>query len=112
MVGSLARLLSIASLVLCAIVIVSFAIFVVDETGTGSAHQQQQLGVERAPSHAKKSAVHKAIDEASSAVTSPFASVVSASSGEWAVRGARLGLALAVYGFGLGFLARSLRVRV
>ena len=43
---------------------------------------------------------------------SPFSSVVSASSGEWADRGARLGLALVIYGFGLGFVARMLRVRV
>jgi hypothetical protein len=105
-------LLSIASLALCAIVIVSFAIFVIDETKTGSAHQQQQLGAEPAPSHTKESSVHKAIDDASSTITSPFSSVVSASSGEWADRGAKLGLALVIYGFGLGFLARMLRVRV
>jgi hypothetical protein len=102
------------SLLLCAIVLISFAVFVIDETKTGAAHQQQQLGggEEPAPSHGKESSVHKGIDEAASAVTSPFAGVVSASSGEWAVRGAKLGLALAVYGFGLGFLARALRVRV
>ena len=44
--------------------------------------------------------------------TAPFADVVSASSGEWAARGAKLGLALVIYGFGLGFLARMLRVGV
>ena len=45
-------------------------------------------------------------------LTSPFSGIVSASSSEWADHGVRLLLALLVYGFGLGFLARALRVRV
>ena len=122
MVGSLARLLSIVSLTLCAIVIASFAIFVIDETKSGSAHQEQQVnastGQAPAPAPAppaagsKKGSVHRAIDDAASEITSPFADVVSASNGEWAVRGADLGLALAIYGFGLGFVARMVRLRV
>lgn len=118
MVGSLARLVSIVSLVLCAIVVASFAIFVIDETRTASGRQQQQLnggGAAPAPAPAgpkRPGGVHRAIDDAASAITAPFADVVSASSGEWAERGAKLGLALAIYGFGLGFLARVLRVHV
>jgi hypothetical protein len=115
MVGSLARLLSIASLALCAIVIASFAIFVVDETKTASGQQQQQAsgGSGEAQTSSKApGGVHRAIDEAASAITAPFANIVSASSGEWADRGAKLGLALAIYGFGLGFLSRLLRVHV
>jgi hypothetical protein len=114
--GSLARLLSTVSLALCAIVIVSFGIFVVEESKSGSAHQQQELSGAPAPAQAppapKEGAIHEAIDEASSAITAPFAGVVSDSNGEWAVRGAKLGLALAIYGFGLGFISRALRVHV
>lgn len=56
--------------------------------------------------------MHKAIDEASGQLTSPFSGIVSGSSSEWATRGAKLVLALLVYGFGLGYVARALRVRV
>ena len=93
----------------------SFAIFVVDETKTASGHQQQQLsgGSGEAQNSSKgPGGVHRVIDDAASGITAPFADVVSASSGEWAARGAKLGLALAIYGFGLGFLSRLLRVHV
>jgi hypothetical protein len=56
--------------------------------------------------------VHKALDEASGQLTSPFAGVMSGSSSEWATRIVELLLALVVYGFGLGYIARALRVRV
>ncbi len=56
--------------------------------------------------------MHRTIDEASEELTSPFAGLVSGSSSEWVIRGVKLLLALAVYGFGLSYLARVLRVRV
>jgi hypothetical protein len=56
--------------------------------------------------------VRRAIDDASEWLTSPFAGLTSASHSEWANHGIDLALALAVYGFGVGFLARTLRVRV
>jgi hypothetical protein len=102
-------------------VIASFALFAINETKSASGRQQEELrgGVPAAttgshsgtsaPKH--ESAVHEAIDEASSKLTSPFSGVLSSSS-EWATRGGKLLLALLVYGFGLGFLARVLRVRV
>ena len=114
----LVRLLRIASFALCLIVIASFMIFAVGQTKTASDHQQEQVtessGTRGASlvSTKKDSSLHKTIDEASEQVTSPFAGLVSKSSGEWAVRGVNLLLALIVYGFGLGFLARMLRVRV
>jgi hypothetical protein len=101
------------------IVIASFAVFAIDQTKGASAHQQQELaGGRPAESAGGKSAsahesgVHKAIDDVSGKLTSPFSGVVSGSSSEWAVRSIKLLLALLVYGFGLGFLARTLRVRV
>ncbi len=50
------------------------------------------------------------MDEVAEEVTAPVSGLVSSSS-EWANHGIRLVFALLVYGFGLGYLARVLRVR-
>ncbi len=98
--------------------IASFTIFVVNQTSTASTHQQEELGgtpttttvtpgsppPKTQPPH--KSTVHKTIDEASDALTSPFSGITSGFSSQWAIRGIKLLLALVLYGFGLGFLAR------
>ena len=108
-----------ASLVICLIVIASFAIFAIDQTKGASAHQQQELTVgtraasgdspKSTPAH--ESGLHEAIDEASNQLTSPFSGITSGSSSQWVIRGVGLLLTLIVYGFGLGYLARVLRVR-
>jgi hypothetical protein len=114
----IASLLRLASLVICLIVIASFAIFVVNQTSSASNHQQEEVTNGHAvnpgspSSSPHKSALHKAIDEASDELTSPFSGITSGSSSEWAIRVVNLALALIVYGFGLGFLARVIRVRV
>jgi hypothetical protein len=120
----LASALRLASVVVCLIVIVSFALFVVNQTSSASAHQQQELnGTTSAPGaqaaqgaatslkHAKKSSLRTRIDDASEAITSPFDGLSSGWSSQWLIRGVNLLLALVVYGFGLGFLARVIRVR-
>ena len=119
MISTIVKLLRFASIVICLIVIASFAIFVVDQTSTASKHQAEAVRIgpssvagARSGSKSHESTVHKAIDEASRELTSPFAGLVSGSSSEWVIRGVKLLLALVVYGFGLGFLARALRVRV
>jgi hypothetical protein len=119
------RLLRLASFVICLIVLASFAIFAVHKTSDASHHQQEAItggpgtsstssgGArpgEAAPEH--EGTVRKTINEASDQLTSPFSGVTSGSSSEWAIHGAKLLLALIVYGFGLGYLARVLRVRV
>ena len=122
MVASLARLLRIASIATCLIVLASFMLFVVNQTSDASAHQQAVLNgsappvsTPGAPSSPKASSshvgsVHKVIDEASNTLTSPFKGVTAGSTSEWTVRGANLLLALVVYGFGIGFVARVLRM--
>jgi 2-keto-3-deoxy-L-rhamnonate aldolase RhmA len=104
--------------VVCAIVIASFAIFAFEQTKTASKHQTEEItgGASRSSSagasgktRAHVSSVHKAIDEAAQKLTSPFAGVVSSSS-EWVTRSVKLGLALLVYGLGVGFLSRALRM--
>jgi len=119
------RLLRISSTVICVLLLLSFLVFAVDQTKEGSLHQQQEITspatVAAASSSAaatghKSSAVdhegtlHKALTDTFNKLTAPFAGVVSSSS-EWATRGIKLLLALLVYGFGLGYLARVLRVR-
>ena len=100
------------------IVVASFAVFAVDQTKAASGHQQEQLNEGKGPpvegsatgSKAHESSIHEAIDETASTLTSPFSGLVSGSSSEWAIRSGKLLLALLVYGFGLGYLAREIGV--
>ena len=132
MLYPVARLLHFASVIICLIVVASFALFALNQTNSASAQQQQVLNGLTTPTNAgtgtastrttsggggstagsHKSSIRKALDEASSTLTSPFSEALASSSSEWAKRGVRLLLALAVYGFGLGYLARIIRVRV
>jgi hypothetical protein len=120
--SSLSKLLRLASIVLCLIVGVSFALFAVNRTSNASQHQQQVLNNETASANGEtavapdngggKSSLRRTIDEVSEAITSPFSSITEGSSSEWLTHGVDLLLALIVYGLGLGFLARAIRVRV
>ncbi len=117
--SSLAGLLLLASRIVCLIVIAAFVVFVVDQTSSASTHQQNELSGSvqassgsPAPPAARQGTVHRTLDEASNALTSPFAGVVSESSSEWVVHIVRTALALLVYGFGVAFLVRFIRVRV
>jgi hypothetical protein len=114
--SGLAKVIRLASVIICLIVILSFIVFAVNRTKTASGHQREVLGesssaIHHGTSTNKESSIHKGLDEASEELTSPFSGIASGSS-EWADRGIRLVLALLVYGFGLGYLARMLRVRV
>ena len=126
----LARILRLASIVTCLIVGVSFALFAVNKTSGAAAHQEALVNEEGAPAGAGGSAVpagaangsasrspsaHESslrsdIDDVANKLTSPFAGIVSDTSSQWTIRIVKLLLTLAVYGFGLGFLARVLRV--
>jgi hypothetical protein len=111
----LARIVGLVSILTCLVTIASFALFAVSQTSAASAHQQGVLNGETptsgsSPEH--KSSLRRAVDDASNTITSPFSGVTSGTHSEWTLRIVRLLLALAVYGFGLGFLARLIRVRV
>lgn len=124
--SSLAGILRLVSLVICLIVIASFAVFVVDQTGEASTQQQNELSSgapattttpstsasspATKPTH--KSTIHKVLDEAANELTSPFHGITSGSHSQWTIHGVNTLLALILYGFGLGYLARVLRVRV
>jgi hypothetical protein len=114
---SIVRLLRLASIVICLIVIASFAIFAVGQTKNASEHQQQVIaesGTSTGPTQrtSHESGLHKKIDEASNTFTSPFAGLFTGTSSQWAIRGGKLVLALLLYGFVAGFIARAIRVRV
>jgi len=115
--SSLTGLMRIASVVICLIVSASFLVFVVNQTSSASTRQQNELNEgsasEPAASGTKhESTLHRTLDEASDALTSPFAGVVAGSQSQWTIHIVRTVLALLVYGFGLAFLARFIQVRV
>jgi hypothetical protein len=122
--SSLAGVMRIASIVICLIAVGSFTLFVVNQTDSASTHQKRQLDEEASTSpgatpagpppstHPHESSLRKTLDDASEAVTSPFSAVTAGSSSEWVIRSVNLLLVLVVYGFGLGFLARLVRVRL
>ena len=118
--GLLPGLLRVASRVICLIVILSFALFVVDQTGKASEKQQNEISSGVAQSNnsssssakPKHNAIRKAIDKATAELESPFAGVTSGWSSQWAIEIVRTLIALAIYGFALGFLARFLKVQV
>jgi hypothetical protein len=95
-------------------VIASFVFFAVDQTRTASNTQQRKLAGESAAAKSTSAehpgTVHKDVDEVSNQLTSPFSAITSGSSSQWVKRGLNLILSLAIYGFGLSFLARSLRL--
>jgi hypothetical protein len=116
-------LLRTASMVASALVLISFALFAIDETrdaaknsaaavagldATGSS--EPSASEERARERAHGSA-REAIDDANDVLVSPFAFVAEDSGSSWVRRGAPAALALLVYGFGLSFLARYARGR-
>jgi hypothetical protein len=116
------RLLRFAAFVTCGLVIASFVIFAVGQTKDASSGQQAALRIGTATASASsptsgvavpapKSGLHRVIDEASERLTSPFEGITPASNSEWLDRIVKLILALAVYGFALGFVARWFKVR-
>lgn len=115
-VSSISTLMRLASRVICVIVIAWFVVFAVNQTSTASTHQQNEVAEGSAPAPkpgAKhESTLHRTLNETTDALTSPFAGVVSGSHSDWTIHIVKTVLALLVYGFGLAFLARFLRVRV
>jgi hypothetical protein len=102
------RFLVSCSFVCCALVIASFAFFAVDQVSGASNHQVAELAGSTAPP--AKSTTHHAVirqfvDGAAKGLTYPIHSLLRSTS-EWANRLVLLVLGLAVYGVGLGYVAR------
>jgi hypothetical protein len=117
-IGSLATLLRVGSRLACLIVLVSFGIFVVEQASSASSRQQNAVTgtasgaaaphVATRPS--RKGTVHRVIDEVAGDLTSPFSGITAGSTSQWVLRGVGTLMALLVYGIGVGFLARVLRL--
>ncbi len=116
----LARILRLVSLAICLIAIGSFAAFAFDQTSSASKHQQAEVNAAAPPglqtittgssSPGRQSGLREALDKASSTLSSPFSGVTASSSSEWTIHAVDTLLMVLVYGFGLGFLARLMRL--
>ena len=103
------------ALVVSLLVVAGFAMFAADQL-THASHQQvsaiddspaQHQGTGHAGS---RSSFRKAIDDVDDVLLKPFSGVASTSD-SWVRHGIPTLLAILVYGVGLGFLARYMRVR-
>ncbi len=115
--SSLAGLILLAGRVACVIVLAWFVVFAVNQTSSASAHQQNEvLSGPSAPSPTSatpsghESSLHRTLNHTAEALTSPFSSAVSGHS-QWTTHIVETVLALLVYGVGIGFLVRFVRMR-
>jgi hypothetical protein len=94
----------------CALVVASFTLFALSQASGASRTQVAELNSGRAPGKVVHAPAQprRFIDGASTALTSPFKTFIHSDS-QWAVRIATTLLALLLYGFGLGYLARWAR---
>lgn len=117
--SGLAGLVALASRLVCLLVIAWFVVFAVDSTSVAASHQVSKLygsssqrAIRPPAKHAaKEGAARKALDEAGKALTSPFARLTSGMSSAWLAHGVDTLLALLLYGLGVGFLVRIVRLR-
>jgi hypothetical protein len=114
----LERALRIAAVVCSLLVVVGWGWFAADQTNAASKDTQAEIAgqtagqfadpdpdTERARERAHGK-VHEAVDDANDVLLRPFAAVTEGSSSKWVRRSIPALLALVVYGFGLGLLAR------
>ena len=119
LVSVIERAIRAVAIVASAIVLISFGLFAIDQARAGSKREQDKLAQQdtadptTADERRREKAhtdIREAIDDADDFLLSPFTGIVD-SGGEWARRGIPTVLALLVYGFGLGFVARFMRGR-
>jgi hypothetical protein len=116
----LTTVLRIASRLACLVVLVSFALFAVERTDSASSSAQNAVlgtnnGAAARPTphrRSHRSALHRTIDEVAERLISPFSGVTAGDTSQWVIRGVGTLLALVVYGIGIGYLTRLMRLRV
>jgi hypothetical protein len=121
--GVLSRLLRYAAIVCSLLVVVGWGWFAYDQTAEASANTQQEIDgraaaqtvdpspdVERDREHVN-GPVHEAVDDANDVLLRPFAPLVENQDSKWARRTIPAALALLIYGFGFGVIARFLADR-
>jgi hypothetical protein len=116
----LERPLRVVAIVLSLLVVAGFMLFAVDDFSRASNHSRERIaGLETAdptPPAERAREEHNArgrelIDDANDVLLKPFAGIVAGASSRWVQRGVPALLALLVYGFLLGYLARYTRGR-
>lgn len=119
----LERTLRAASVIACLLVLAGWTLFALDETRTASQASAAEVAgraAARAPDPSPRQerareAIHsrprELIDDANDVLLAPFAGLVDGSSDRWVRRSVPMLLALVLYGFGLGYLARFARGR-
>jgi hypothetical protein len=117
-IGVIERVLRLAAIACSLLVIAGWGWFASDEAGTASANTQAEIAgqqASRAPSpdpdqerdrEKVNSSLHEVIDDANDVLLKPFASITENNDSKWVRRSVPALLALIVYGFGLGLLAR------
>jgi hypothetical protein len=110
-------LLRYASIAISAILLLSFVMFVTDQSEAGSANEVATLSQENGtagtqqpaapskPASEKHGQPRKAIDDAAGKLLQPFDGVVSGSPSKWVRKGVPTLIALLLFGFGLNLLA-------
>jgi hypothetical protein len=106
----ISRVLRLISLLCCALVVASFAMFARDQAAGASQHQQTELVAGASASPSAPASAHHAqprrfIDSAAHSLTAPLSAIVP-SNNPWVKHGLPAVFALLVYGIGLGYLAR------
>lgn len=97
-----------------ALIVLSFALFAVEEVRDASDRQQDAVVAPGPDAERRRAADHtwarELVDDANDVILRPFAGVTGADNA-WARRGIPALLGLLVYGLGLAYLARRLDVR-
>ncbi len=115
--------LRLASVLLCTFAMLGFTLFAIDEARSASTDSAAQvagraagIAVDPSPEEERtreraNGALHEAIDDVNDVTLAPFGGIVADDADRWVRRGVPLALALALYGLGLGMLARYSRGR-
>ncbi len=119
----MAGLLRLVSVVASLIVLASFVMFAIDESRTASDASTRAIAGQvaaaapdptareetlREQAHSKP---REAVDDVDDILLKPFAWAAEGSGSRWARKGVPTLLALLIYGFALGFVARAIRIR-
>jgi hypothetical protein len=116
--GVIERALRYAAVVCSLLVVAGWGWFAIDETRAASAQSVEEIAGQQAARTASPdpdqerarenvdSKGHELVDDANDVLLKPFASIANDSSSKWVRRTVPALLALLVYGFGIGVLAR------
>lgn len=108
----IARVLRLASRLACLVVLAAFVIFAVHQTSAGATNELGKFTRTAKAAEERPSGLHQLIDEAANGLSSPFEAITSGIDSQWGVHIVDLLLALLLYGFICGFIARIISLRL